>query len=507
LTVRSLVVPDEAEPGTSLAMLFVRRNVKRALLVVPLLALVGCGGLAADREPGRESQHEVAGLGLGLELPPGWTARILIGAGGRPVLHAASFPLSPNDDDKGEVARETIGSRGQMYVNVRDLGPGESGSSVPVAFQRSDFGPPPPGPGSRCCFITVASRDVAASGHVYRVSVTSGSDEPPSAAAVAKVNAVLATLSLRSYEPKPATPARGGEHLAGYGIDLALSPGWDGRVFSGVMEVASFDLSRAADASGPISVGRNDVAIRLLENGGSDARFVTARLPLELAPTEFVPPGPGFGDQVPALTGRSFVASGRQFVLWAFAGSLPPNPTALAAANEALATLRIEPGDFYPGEVQPARSRRRRTGIRARAVPPRSSQTASRPPARHRQFRIATRRTSSRPTRRWRRCRPTASRSSPGSLATLAREASCLTGSPPSRSRKPTTAPSRASHQTAPHTNSSPTFPAASTSRSGSSSAAHTQPTSRSTAPKPNSTASACPIDERWLTRRRHPAS
>ena len=327
---------------------------KRALLVVPLLALVGCGGLAADREPGRESQHEVAGLGLGLELPPGWTARILIGAGGRPVLHAASFPLSPNDDDKGEVARETIGSRGQMYVNVRDLGPGESGSSVPVAFQRSDFGPPPPGPGSRCCFITVASRDVAASGHVYRVSVTSGSDEPPSAAAVAKVNAVLATLSLRSYEPKPATPARGGEHLAGYGIDLALSPGWDGRVFSGVMEVASFDLSRAADASGPISVGRNDVAIRLLENGGSDARFVTARLPLELAPTEFVPPGPGFGDQVPALTGRSFVASGRQFVLWAFAGSLPPNPTALAAANEALATLRIEPGDFYPGEVQPA---------------------------------------------------------------------------------------------------------------------------------------------------------
>src|SRR6266508_4491211 len=96
-----------------------------------MLALAGCGGLDADRNPGRESQHEVAGLGLGLELPPGWTARILIGAEGRPVLHAASFPLSPNDDDMGEVARETIGSRGQMYVNVRDLGPGESSSSPP----------------------------------------------------------------------------------------------------------------------------------------------------------------------------------------------------------------------------------------------------------------------------------------------------------------------------------------------------------------------------------------
>lgn len=166
------------------------------------------------------------------------------------------------------------------------------------------------------------------------------------------MNAALSTLSLEPYEPEAPPPAQSGEHLAGYGIDLILSPGWDGRVSSGVVELASFDLSQAADTSGPFSGSQSDVAIRLLEHGGSDAPFLTAQLPLELAPTEFVPPDSG--KQVPALTGRSFVASGREFVLSAVSGSLPPSPAALAEANEALASLRIEPGDFYPGEVDPA---------------------------------------------------------------------------------------------------------------------------------------------------------
>jgi uncharacterized protein YceK len=329
--------------------------VHRALLVVVvLLALAGCGGVATDQNPGHAAGHGVAGLGLALDPPQGWSARILIGAEGRPILHAASFSLSPNDDDTGEVARETIGGAGQMYVNVRDLGPGETASRLPVRFDRSDFGPPPPGPGSRCCFITVANRDVAASGHVYRVTVTSGSDELPSASELATVNGILSTLALKPYESRRPTPIQAGEQLAGYGIDLTLPPGWHGRISSGVLEAASFDLSQDAAASGPPPLGRGDVAFRLVEHGGSDAPFITARLPLQLAPTEFIAPALGSGEQVPALTGRSFVASGRQFVLWASAGSLPPSATELAEANEALATLRIEPGDFYPGTVEPA---------------------------------------------------------------------------------------------------------------------------------------------------------
>ena len=345
---------------------------KRALLVVPLLALAGCGGLTAERNPGHDARHGIAALGLALELPPGWNARTVLGAEGRPVLHAASFPLPSNDDDTGEVAQETIGGRGQMYVNVRDLGLGETGSALPAQFRRPDFGPPPPGPGSRCCFITVASRDLAASGHVYRVTVTSGSDEPPSAAAVAKVNAVLATLSLEPYEPLRPAPARG-EQLAGYGIALILPPGWHGRISSGVVEAASFDLAHDAGTSGSPSVGRNDVAIRLVEHGGRDAPFVMARLPLQLASTEFIAPDPGSGEQVPALSGCSFVASGREFVLWAFAGSRPPNQAAVAQANEALVTLRIEPGDFYPGEVDPATFAAAPGSTRSHSVPPRAA--------------------------------------------------------------------------------------------------------------------------------------
>jgi len=331
-----------------------KTDVKRAFLVVPVLALAGCGGLAAKQDPGNEARHRVAGLGLALELPSGWNARILSGGAGRPVLHAASFPLPSNDDDSGEIARETVGGPGQMYLNVRDLGPGETGSPLPVEFHRSDFGPPPPGPGSRCCFVTVASRDVAASGHVYRVTVISGSDELPSAPALAEVNALLSTVSLEPYEPKRPTSAEEDERLTGYGIELTLPRGWDGRISSGVLEAASFRFSHAAEPSRPLSVGRNEIAIRLIEHAGSDSPFVTARLPLQLAPTEFIRPGPGSGEQVPALSGRSFVASGRQFVLWVSAGSVPPSPSALAEANEALATLRVEPGDFYPGQVDPA---------------------------------------------------------------------------------------------------------------------------------------------------------
>ena len=236
---------------------------------------------------------------------------------------------------------------------MRELGPGQGRSSLPISFDRSDFGPPPPGPGSRCCFVTVASREVAAFGHLYRVSVTSGSREPPPEGALAELNTLLASLALSPYVPAP-PPQVEGERLAGYGIELTLPRGWHGRVSPGVVEIASSALPAGADTSGAFSVSGDEVAIRLVEHGGSDAPFVTARLPLELAPSEFVVPSDGSGEHVPALSGRSFVASGRQLVLWAYAGSRPPDAKALAEANEALATLRIEPGDFYPGEVEPA---------------------------------------------------------------------------------------------------------------------------------------------------------
>lgn len=281
---------------------------------------------------------------MGIGLREGWTGRILLGAEGRPVLHAASFLLPTNDDDAGQVAQETIGSRGQLYVNVRDLGPASESAagSRPVELERADFGAPPPGPGSRCCFITMASRSVVVSGRSYLITVVSGSDDPPDEATVAEANRVLATLSLAPSETKPAAAATG-ERVTSYGISIRLPSGWEGRITRGKLEAASYPLGQR-DAPLP-----GEIRLRLLENGGSDGAFVTGRLPLQLGAAEFLR-----GDDGAAESGRSVLASGRRFVLWMSAGSLPPSAERLAEANAALAALTIEPGDFYPGAVEPA---------------------------------------------------------------------------------------------------------------------------------------------------------
>lgn len=282
-----------------------------------------------------------------IELPARWTGRIVLGAEGRPVLHAASYLLPANDGDTGQVAQETIGSRGQLYLNVRSLGPASEGSgdTLPVAFAVEDFGPPPPGPGSRCCFITVASRTVAASGHEYLVTVVSGSNDAPDEGTVAEANRVLATLSLEPYEAELTEAARG-ERVAKYGIGIRLPEGWEGRITRGKLEAASYALERG-DRPEP-----GEIHLRLLEHGATDAEpspFVTAHFPLRLRAAEFLPASEGTAE-----SGRSFLAAGRRFVLWVKVGSLPPDAEALAQANAALAALTIEPGDFYPGSVEPA---------------------------------------------------------------------------------------------------------------------------------------------------------
>lgn len=56
---------------------------------------------------------------------------------------------------------------------------------------------------------------------------------------------------------------------------------------------------------------------------------------------------------------RTFQLSDRFFVLFAEAGERMPSGSALAGVNELLASLVVEPGDFYPGTVAPARLPRR----------------------------------------------------------------------------------------------------------------------------------------------------
>jgi hypothetical protein len=271
--------------------------------------------------------------GISVELPRGWTARILLGASGRPVLHAGNFPLPWSDDDSGEIAKESMGR--QLYLNIRDLGPGESSVALPITFSASDFGPPPAGAGSMCCRITEGSREVAVSGELFRITAISGGQDPPGDDLLEQANGVLMSLSLSLYtpEPVPALPS-GAKLIEGYGISMRLPPGWEGAVTRGKLEASTTDLR-----------------FTVRENGGTDAPFFTGLPPIRLSSAEFVGPGPGTDPRIAASTGRSFIDHGRYFVLSVEADSLPPSAELVIQANQALATLDITSGDFYPGTV------------------------------------------------------------------------------------------------------------------------------------------------------------
>jgi hypothetical protein len=265
---------------------------------------------------------------MSIAVPQGWEVRIVLGAEGRPVLHAASFDLPTSDDDSGEVARETFGGAALAYLNVRDLGPGAADDSLPVHFDRASFDRPPDGPGNACCRIVQAARDVSVSGHAYRVTLSVGGDDAPPPATLEQANEILETLALEPHEPAAPAPPPAARELSRYGIAIALPDGWDGEITRGEL------------------VARGDgLSLRLLEHGGSDARFVTTQTPVQLTPAEFLP------REQTMVTGHSFVASGREFVLWVEG---EPTARAVERANQALATLRIERGDFYPGLVDPA---------------------------------------------------------------------------------------------------------------------------------------------------------
>jgi hypothetical protein len=306
------------------------------LVLVALSA--ACGGTLGSHE---RSQPPAVGQtlsddGVSVALPDGWTGRILLGASGRPVLHAASFPLPPGDDDSGEIAKESMGR--DIYLNIRDLGPGDSPVAFPLTFSASDFGPPPPGPGSMCCRITEVSRDVAVSDELYRITAISGGQDPPGDTLLDEANGVLTSLSLRPYTPQAIQPLPAdAKRIEGHGISMRLPDGWDGSVGRGTLEASTPGLR-----------------LILRENGGTDAPFVTGKTPIRLSAAEFVGPSGGLDPKIAAMTGRSFVEGGRDFVLDVEADSLPPSAELVTQANQALATLQIEPGDFYPGTVDPA---------------------------------------------------------------------------------------------------------------------------------------------------------
>jgi hypothetical protein len=213
-------------------------------------------------------------------------------------------------------------------VNVRDVGASDRVTELaPIAPE--NFGSPS-GAGSRCCFITTAARELATGGRAYLITVAAGSDEPPTEALVSELNELLATFSSEPHAA-PLLPLPGTERIAGYGLTMRLPQGWQGNVRSGDFRAEG-----------------NDIELRLVERGGTDAIFAAGRPP-RLWPSEFVR-----GESAPAATGRFLQLNGRRFLLSVESGSMPPSAEALAETNAALASLAIEAGDFYPGAVAPA---------------------------------------------------------------------------------------------------------------------------------------------------------
>jgi hypothetical protein len=309
--------------------------------VAVMLLAAGCGPVATQSSSKRPAAGDtLSAYGMGVGLPSGWNGRIVLGAEGRPVLRAASFPLPSNDDDSGEIAKESLAG---MYVNVHGLGRDGSAKPLPVSLSVADFTEPDPPQGWR-----QATRDVAASGELYRITAVSGDRSAPAAMLLAEANQLLRTLALEPYVPDvvPSLPADS-KRIEGYGISMRLPAGWNGKITRGELRAASSDTLSA-----------NDIRLRLLENGTSpqvpDPPFITGLTPIRLTSAEFVAPNGEPDHNVRAITGRSFIDGGRTFVIWVDAGSFPPSAQTVDEANEALASLTVQAGDFYPGTVEPA---------------------------------------------------------------------------------------------------------------------------------------------------------
>ena len=166
-----------------------------------------------------------------------------------------------------------------------------------------------------------------------------------------------------------ADPAATAPSLLGprYGIAVTLPAGWDGRLGRGALHAASFPLP--ADIPGwtrnaAERLEGDDVLVALFENEQQRspplelAEYPKLGGPLRLDAGDFQPFDGVTEDSRATGHGyarRTFRLSGRFFVLFVEAGEQVPPPAALAALNELLGSLTVEPGDFFPGTVEPAR--------------------------------------------------------------------------------------------------------------------------------------------------------
>jgi hypothetical protein len=142
---------------------------------------------------------------------------------------------------------------------------------------------------------------------------------------------------------------------AGYGLTIVVPDGWDGSVSRGAVRLANRSLP--SPVLGWRELEPDEVVVEIRERDPSahpQVEFPAVAGSSELAITGFDPPEPGTYPEQHGVVVRPFSLHGRYFVLFAQAGTRPVSDETVRAVNEALATLTVEPGDFYDDQVEPA---------------------------------------------------------------------------------------------------------------------------------------------------------
>jgi hypothetical protein len=122
--------------------------------------------------------------------------------------------------------------------------------------------------------------------------------------------------------------AVGAPRMERYGISLEVAEGWDAQISRGLVRIA-----------------RGEVSLELYEYDAAsadEAKHFKQEWPLELAASSF--------GSLQDETDRLVTVSGRLFSVFPVGR---PSRTELDEINRSLATIEVEPGDFYPGSVRP----------------------------------------------------------------------------------------------------------------------------------------------------------
>jgi hypothetical protein len=142
---------------------------------------------------------------------------------------------------------------------------------------------------------------------------------------------------------------------ARYGLSVTIPSGWDGEVARGALRFANRPLP--ALCGGPRPLGPGDLVLAILEREpppGEQSYFPPLDEPPELHTQDLGPPEPGTYPDDHAVASVPFSLGGRFFVLFAESGAQSVDSTLIDRVNQILATLQVDRGDFYPGEVEPA---------------------------------------------------------------------------------------------------------------------------------------------------------